>query len=651
MSRTARSTQSPDEARIPPVISSSTSGFFQEAPKITNQFYDDASYQRALNFFLPSAARGILSDLASFGERVLSPEISRWLANAEHNPPTLQTWDTWGKRKDTLITSEGWRNLQQLGIKEGIVAIAYEEEHAQQGRLYQFFKCHLWSSSSALVGCPSSMQDGAAALILRSLRAGTVEQSVKPVLESALGRLISRDPAFAWTSGQWMTERSGGSDVRATETRARYAPGVPSTLPRRASDGSALGPWQIDGFKWFSSATDADMAVLLAKTGDSDELSAFFAPTRSVDNAAKDKSQSEYNGIQIQRLKNKLGTKALPTAELVLGGMRAHLIGRVGQGTKEISTILNITRVHNAVSAMGGWGRGLAVSRAFSRVRRTNGKLLTELPAHVRGLAGQHVKYRAGLMFTFFVVSLLGMVEHANKIPDAGEVKPTSPVLPPLPQAVQLLRLLTPSLKATTALSAIDGLRFCMESLGGVGYLENDDPILNVARMYRDCNVLSIWEGTTDVMAADTIRVLKGKEGAAALNALEAWADSKCTIWSQMSRGRGTASSLVRTEVSNLKHLVQNCSTAELLYRGREIMNRLSWIVSSVVLCEDYRRDATLCASEVAGRWLGKHDGAVMRQWLGDRSWTAEAAMDKAIVLERVNVPSQFEQRTTGSRL
>lgn len=146
-----------------------------------------------------------------------------------------------------------------------------------------------------------------------------------------------------------MTERPGGSDVSRSETTATYEP-----LPNSTSN---LGPWKIDGHKFFSSATDADMTVLLAKTGKNKKLSAFYAPMRLPN--------GERNGVRIIRLKKKLGTKALPTAELELKGMRAWLIGNEGDGVREISNVLNITRVHNAVVSASLMRRGLSVAKVY----------------------------------------------------------------------------------------------------------------------------------------------------------------------------------------------------------------------------------------------------------------------------------------------
>lgn len=592
--------------------------------------------------FLPvDVQTAITRELESFGDRVLSAEVLGWVADAERNLPQLKTWDTFGRRVDELITSEGWRNLQKLGIQEGIVAIGHTRQYAQFSRLHQFFKFHLWSASCAVVTCPSAMQDGAGALLSRYLLPDMkTPEATQQVAASALSRLMSRDPESAWTSGQWMTERPGGSDVRNTETWATFAPDLPSNMPMEASDGSPLGPWQINGFKWFSSATDANMTVLLAKTGSSDQVSAFFAPTRvrsTISTSSKD-PELRYNGIQIQRLKNKMGTKPLPTAELVLSGMRAHLLGEEGKGTKVISAILNITRIYNAVSSVGGWGRGLAISRAFSRVRKAGGKLLMDIPAHVRGLAEQHVLYRANMLFTYFAVALLGVIEN-DIFSSKKKIAGTHSLAVSAAQASCLLRLLTPVLKARTALASIAGLRFCMESLGGIGYLENEDPQLNIARLFRDSNVFAIWEGTTDVMASDTVRVLKGREGRDAIQALDQW------LREGLQRMPKEAREVVEHRWSALKDSICSTQIEELLYRGRDVMASLEWIVSSVLLNEDAIRDNDRLAMEILARWIGTHDIEAMRALSSCRNWRESVALDQDIVFGGTEFSSSVESK------
>jgi len=136
-----------------------------------------------------------------------------------------------------------------------------------------------------------------------------------------------------------MTERPGGSDIRASETRATPA---------------ADRTWTIEGYKWFSSATDSDMTLLLAKTPGHDKVSMFWVRTKFDD--------GELNGVRIIRLKDKFGTKSIPTAELELVGMKgARMIGAEGGGVKVISEVLNITRIHCALGCIAGMRRAFSI--------------------------------------------------------------------------------------------------------------------------------------------------------------------------------------------------------------------------------------------------------------------------------------------------
>lgn len=601
--------------------SSATKGFFQASPTIPAQFFEDSTLRRIISLHLPSPLPPSISDdLSRFSNLVLSKPILSHIADSERNLPYLKPLTTFGEenKQDPLVTSEGWRSLQDVGIQEGIVALGYEDPPGAKGkwnkRVSQFVKYHLWSGSAALVTCPSAMTDGATTMLGRHVHGENGE-----VFSEARRRLMSREVGTAWTSGQWMTERKGGSDVRGTETVARKLSGK----EKEESDGldaigTELGPWRIDGFKWFSSATDANMTVLLAKTGPDGRISAFYAPLRRRVNGSD--TETELNGVKIQRLKNKLGTKTLPTAELELNGMRGYLIGKEGEGVKEISAILNITRVQNTVSSVGGWGRGLAISRAFARVRETSGRLLVDTPAHVKGMAQEHVKYRAHMHLAYLVVALLGISE--DKGGEVGHSASTS-ILPREKQhADLLLRVLTPVAKAQTALASTSGLRWCMENLGGVGYLENEDPALNIARLFRDSCVLSIWEGTTDVLADDLVRVIKGRIGSSVLAALEAWVSNAISIAEQHA---------MRAEAQKLQELWKawvgdmGKEKEELKWNGRKYMHELEVLVCGCLLVIDATRDRDEVAIEIAKRWILPDEKRF-------GSWSLEAEWDRRIV-------------------
>ncbi|KAH8803716.1 acyl-CoA dehydrogenase/oxidase [Xylogone sp. PMI_703] len=599
--------------------SSSTTGFFQSPPDVRNQFHDDAALNRALKLFLPrTVLESITLDLDGFGAKVLSHKVLGWVLDAERNTPYVKAFDSWGRRRDELITTEGWRNLQALGQAEGMVAIPYENYFAEYSRIYHFAKYALWCGSAAWVNCPSLMSDGVAALLRKHLTESNVPESQKKVLRSAYNRLTSRDPTTAWTTGQWMTERQGGSDVSMTETVATYNP--EPTPTEKATDGNDLGPWQIDGFKWFSSATDCNMMVMLARTPKG--ISTFFAPMRKMLKGKDIRgNDTELNGVTIQRLKDKLGTRALPTAELVLKDVRAWLIGNEGRGTKEIATVLNIARIHNGVTAIGLWGRGLGIVRAFTRVRVVGRRPLWERTAFMRTLARMHAEYKANVLFNFLVAGLLGVIEQDQIAAFTGDVRSKTsgvgqvPGLRDVTMAHNLFRLLTPALKGHCSKTAISGLQECMECLGGVGYLENEDMQFNIARLYRDANVMPIWEGTTDMMADDSIlRVLHGKLREPVMAAIEAWV-SQLLESIREDGGFNTQHDQVKQWWADLIAAVEGASREEAELKSRATMNCLVDIVQGLLLLTDAVKDGNEVAKLVAEAWfLEKCHGRTLKR-------------------------------------
>lgn len=365
--------------------------------------------------------------------------------------------------------------------------------------------------------CPVAMQDGAARLLRHQLGKADLDSTHRTVFQNAYNHLISRVPGYAWTSGQWMTERAGGSDVSQTETIATYAPYPQVTDPplANADESIPLGPWSISGFKWFSSATDSSMTILLAKTTPDKGVSAFLAPMQKHTPIT---GTTTLNGVRIIRLKDKMGTKPLPTAELELTDMRGWLIGAEGHGLCEIATILTITRLHSAITALGYLGRGLAVAKGYA--------------LHMRTLAGMVGEYHAMLLLTFYTAYVLGLDEHRpqqkKEKEDSGReslLSSSSLLLraftPPPQHVAPLLRVLASLPKAYVCKHAIPLMYGCMEALGGVRYLNNaESEHLNLSRLFRDLCVLATWEGTTNVLATDVLRALL-QEGGGCLAAVD----------------------------------------------------------------------------------------------------------------------------------
>jgi hypothetical protein len=251
-------------------------------------------------------------------------------------------------------------------------------------------------------------------------------------------RIIAREGG--WISSQWMTERPGGSDVQNSETVAVYSP-LPSD---EKSGGSKFekGDWLISGYKFFCSATDCDVALMLAKT-ESGQLSLFIAPTKKAIQSPNGRSESVTNGIRFHRLKNKMGTKELPTAELELQNVRAWLVGPLDRGVATIATLLNVTRTHNLITALSCWRRGMAIAKGFARERTTIDQPLWTFPMHLRLFACMEVKFQGLLQLAFFTTSLLSFVDNGFPPEQIGYA--------PLPETGEQIRIVQRALVSTDA--------------------------------------------------------------------------------------------------------------------------------------------------------------------------------------------------------
>ena len=665
------------ELNMSPTASSSTAGFFQAVPFLPPQYTspdvvpastshetdcslpDDKALARILDLYLPSNRATVTSHLHKVARIALDPRVLAHSIDAETHHPVLRPLTTFGEenRNDPLWTTPGWQRLKEIGYAEGVVAVAYsqfEETAHINSRIYEFSLNHLWSVTGTMTGCPMSMTDGAATLLSKHLRDPDGDQIGRVrVLEEAYRRLTSRNPKYAWTSGQWMTERSGGSDISGTETLATRltAEELARDEEKEKSEdavGMPLGPWKIDGFKWFSSATDSEMAVLLARTERG--ISAFYMPMRrrkgglptaaNIGNLEAPR-ETELNGIRIQRLKNKLGTKSLPTAELEIRSARAWLIGTEGRGVAEISAVLNITRLSTAAGSVANWSRGLAICRAYSQVRKVRGGLLQDNPAHLRWMAEETVKYHAAAHFTFFSIALQGALEQSHNAV-VGNTKAAKLVPSDNTGVALLLRLLLPVLKAQVSVASVHGLRQCMECLGGVGYCENneDGGVLNVAKIYRDNLVNPIWEGTASVMAEDVVRVLTDKrlgDGDILRNVFMPWVLRVLVDCDNVFQ-REVAT--VRQTLEALHKLVDRKSKDELLYWGRDILDHLESIVSGAVLLFDATANPSFIAQEIARRWV-RSKGAKQLEIDNLLSWKDAVRIDKSIFLGTSSVETR----------
>ncbi|MBO9665544.1 MAG: acyl-CoA dehydrogenase family protein, partial [Bdellovibrio sp.] len=444
--------------------------FYQDGPTLTNTFKSDSTLQKFLKNVLPADCQKVaLPHLEKLGDRCAG-EMLEWAQDAEAHPPVHIPFDPWGRRIDEIKVSNGWKQLEKVAAEEGIVATAYDRHFGAFSRVYQMALLYLYSPSSAIFSCPLAMTDGAA----RALELyGTPELKAR-----AIPHLTSRDPKSFWTAGQWMTERTGGSDVSGTSTDAHPL----------AGESSFGATHSLHGTKWFTSATTSQMALTLARpdgaAAGSKGLSLFYLELRN--------DQEQLNHIQIHRLKDKLGTKALPTAELSLQGTPARMVGGEGDGIKKIASVLNITRIYNSICALGHARRALDLAQDYSRKRKAFGKLLIDHPLHQETLRWLEEDFRRCFAFSFHIAHLLGKDE-------VGEITAKERTL---------LRTLTPVLKLYTAKKAITISSEVVEMFGGAGYVEDT----GLPKLLRDAQVFSIWEGTTNVLSLDMLRAFEKEQ-------------------------------------------------------------------------------------------------------------------------------------------
>jgi alkylation response protein AidB-like acyl-CoA dehydrogenase len=426
--------------------------------------------------------------LAALAAEVTGP-LRAAHADAEAHPPTLLRYGPWGDRVDRIDTPPGWEVLRRAAARHALVALPYLPEAQTTwgagARVVQHALLHLYGPESATFSCPVAMSDGAAALLSRP----EVDPAVR---EAWLPRLLSTDPDTAVTSGQWMTEAQGGSDLSRSSTVA-----VP------AADGT--GGWRLTGEKWFCSAADSAIAVALARPrgaaeGTSRVLAPFLVPRYAADsplaetNAARSADpRLPAPGVRLHRLKDKLGTRALPTAEIGLRQAYAWPLGDPAEpGLGRMMTLVVVTRLHNAAAAAAGMRRGLAYAQAYAAARQVAGGRLADHPLHRATLGALAVDAAGAFVLAGHAFALLGRVEVDGD-----------------PEAAAELRVVAPLAKLATGRLAVQAASEYVECFGGAGYIEDT----GIPRLLRDAQVLPIWEGTTNVLALDVLRAVR-RDGA-----------------------------------------------------------------------------------------------------------------------------------------
>jgi alkylation response protein AidB-like acyl-CoA dehydrogenase len=544
--------------------------FVQAVPPPGDPYAGDPLLRSWLDRVLGPAGHAAAKDrLTALAAAVVGP-LRAAHHDAEAHPPTLVRYDPWGARVDRIDTSRGWAEQRAAAAHHAVVALPYlpeaRGEWGAAARVVQHALLHLYGPESATFSCPVAMADGAAALLSRP--------EIDPAVRDAwLPRLVSTDPSVAVTSGQWMTESQGGSDLSRSSTVASYVD----------------GGWRLTGEKWFCSAADSAMAVALARPADAGPGSRVLAPFLIP---RYDSAGATAAGVRIHRLKDKLGTRALPTAEIGLDGAHALPLGDPTRpGLTRAMTLVVVTRLHNAAAAAGGMRRGLQYARAFADTRTVAGGPLASSPLHRATLGTLAVDAAGAFALAAHAFALLGRVEVG-----------TDPV------AAAELRIVAPLAKLVTGKLAVASASEYVESFGGAGYVEDT----GVPRLLRDAQVLPIWEGTTNVLALDALRATVRDDAAGPLLArLDAAQDVARGISPSLADQLREATAALRAD---LDEVAADPTAVAVVAGARGLALRMGHALTAAILVEHATtgdEQSELAARLWARRWLRHEDIAV----------------------------------------
>lgn len=442
----------------------------------TSWLESEAALGRILSRQLGPAFEKAKPRLQRMGDQAAN-EGAVWAAEADRNTPKLVTHDRTGERIDEIDYHHSYRKLQQLGYGGGVVAASYDPalaaERGDAPKALTFGLGYLFGQAEAGLYCPICMTDGAAYLLSKF---GTAELKAR-----FIPRLGTTNMEQVFTGAMFLTEKQGGSDVGQITCVAKGGKGVP---------GEAV---QLFGDKWFCSNVDADVIMILARpenaVAGTRGLGLYVLP-RHLENGQR-------NAYRINRIKEKLGERSFPSGEVTLEGATAYLLGGPGEGFHQMTVMLNLSRLYNAVASVAVMRRAVVESIAWAEDRVAFGKKVIDHPLMAETLMDMACEQRLALNWAFRGVNLMDRLEGGRATEEERRA----------------LRMLTPLLKYVLGKLAVSICSEGVEALGGNGYIE-DWPL---ARVLRDAQVLPIWEGTTNILVLDTFRALRKESGHEAL--------------------------------------------------------------------------------------------------------------------------------------
>jgi len=432
---------------------------------------------RGLNFYLEDRNLQFLCELVmdaatferarphltAMGE-VAGGELDELAAQADKNPPTLRTFDQGGRRVDEVVFHPSYKAMERIAFSRfGLAAFSHRDGVlGWPGRVPQTVKyalSYLFAQSEFGLLCPVNMTDSAARML---------EQYGSPELKAAwIPRLTTTDFDQLLQGTQWMTEKTGGSDV-----------GAATTIARQDRDGT----WRLWGDKWFCSNANTDVALTLARPEGAHAgtrgLGMFLVPKRLPDGSK--------NAWIINRLKDKFGSRSMASGEVSYQGAVAYVVGEVDAGFRQMMEMVNLSRLSNAMRAAGIMRRALLESLVHARGRAAFGGPLLALPLLRASVLEMLLDVEAAASVVFTSAAIFDRWNRGSA------------------EDRQLFRVLTPIAKCWITARARTVTSEAMNVRGGNGYIEE---WVN-ARLVRDAYLGSIWEGATPIVALDVQRAI-----------------------------------------------------------------------------------------------------------------------------------------------
>ncbi len=436
--------------------------------------YDVAADPALLAALEREAGGWAARDLHELGKLAGSAETATLARLANENVPVLRTHDRFGNRIDEVEFHPAWHQLMDTAVRYGLHAAPWQDTRpgAHVARAAKFY---VWAQAEAGHGCPISMTYAAVPALHHAadLDARFSPRLAAPVYQPGLA---PPDGKAGLLAGMAMTEKQGGSDVRANTTIAWPAP---------SADG---GCYVLTGHKWFNSAPMCDLFLVLAQAapaaGSAGEgLTCFLLPRVLPDGTL--------NGLRIQRLKDKLGNRSNASAEVEYDGALAWRVGEPGRGIRTIIDMVSATRLDCVTGSAAAMRQCARTAVHHATHRHAFGKMLADQPLMGNVLADLVIEAEAAAVLA---MRLAGAADRAAR-GDRGEAA--------------LLRIALPAAKYWVCKRAVVHAGEALECLGGNGYVEDS----GMPRLYREAPLNSIWEGSGNVTALDLLRALGSGHG------------------------------------------------------------------------------------------------------------------------------------------